>query len=375
MNVLDILLDYLEENIDLEHVEKVEKLHLDSISYRRVPYVPLTVICPLDDRFKPFPYSDAYENPEKMLFNELLWSFSSIYNSVKIKDHFPYQIRSNHGVGIVASLLGAKCTIVNNNMPWVEHMDSLKEIKKIILKGCITDFNKGLGVRVVKTYKYYRDKLKEYPKCARAISITQPDLQGPFDTAHLIMGTDVFYQVYDNPDILHELLELITLTYIDFRKYIDTLLTDNKGENIMCIHGCIYGGKVLLKDDTALINLSQEMYKEFSKYYNDMILKAFSGGSIHYCGSEKGWHFDVLNSRYLKGINYGNPEMHNFKESYSYWRKYKIPILWWGYNQKHYFLDEVYNSVTKTGISLAALAESYEEGRRIMENHLEKSNS
>ena len=203
---LNELLDFLEENIDLKHIEDVEKLHLDAINYKEVPYLPLSVLYPIDEKYELYPYQEVYDDPEKMLFNELLWSFSSIYNSVKVKDHFPLHIRSNHGVGILASLFGGRCKIVNGNMPWVDHFESIDEVKEVIKKG-MPDIETALGGKVISTNKYYMDRLKEYPNCFKGIHISQPDLQGSFDIAHLLLGTNIYYEIYDNPEILHKLLE------------------------------------------------------------------------------------------------------------------------------------------------------------------------
>lgn len=365
------LLDYLEENIDSEHVKKVEELHCSVLNYCEVEYLPLSVIYPLDNEFEKFPYSEAYDDPEKMLYNELLWSFSSTLNSVRLKDHFPLQIRSNHGIGIISSLFGAKCKIINDNMPWVEHFEDIKEIEKVIEKG-MPQLGAGLGGKVLETHKYFMDTLRQYPKCYNAIHITQPDLQGPFDIAHLLVGPQIFYEVYDNPEIIHRLLELITQTYIEYCKYLEPYLTDKAGKNAVYVHGSIYGGRVVIKDDTAAVNLSEEMYNEFSRQYNEKIFEAFDGGTLHHCGQERPWHFSSFYSQNLKGINYGNPEMHDLLKTYEYWSEKKVPIIWWGYNQKADFLKDVYDLKINTGISAAAIADNLDEARNILQRHTER---
>ena len=162
-----------------------------------------------------------------------------------------------------------------------------------------------------------------YPKCREAIRISQPDLQGPFDIAHLLIGTEIYYMLYDRSKIVHELLDVITETYISFRKYIEGLLTDSAGEDAVYVHGSIYKGKVVIKDDTAAVNLSKDMYGEFSKQYNQRIFEAFGGGSLHHCGQERDWHFDSMNGEYLMAVNYGNPEMHDIVSVYKYWSRYR----------------------------------------------------
>ncbi len=43
-----------------------------------------------------------------------------------------------------------------------------------------------------------------------------------------------------------------------------------------------YGGVWLSDDDSIMI--SADIFKEFVVPYNSMVLKAFDGGCIHYCG-------------------------------------------------------------------------------------------
>jgi hypothetical protein len=373
MEKLDALLDFIEEHIDEEHVRQTEQLHLDAMGYLPVAHLPLTLVFPPDD-VEPFPYEEAFDDPEKMLYNELIKTVggTSTYTSVLLKDDFPPHIRSNHGIGILSSLFGARCRIINSNMPWVEHME-LAEIKKTIARG-VPDLEQALGKQVLDTHHFYLEKLKGYPKCARCVRITQPDLQGPFDIAHLLIGNDAFLGVYDYPDLLHEILAVVTDTYIAFRKKVDPLLTDRAGEGAVYLHGCLFGGKVLIKDDTAIINLSEDMYRSFSKIYNDRILEAFSGGSIHYCGPSRSWAHGAVGSPWLRGINLGNPELQDLAQEHAYWRARKVPILLWGDSlcleaKDRPFLDDIRSLGIETGMTLALRVKDQEEARRVLERH------
>ena len=194
---VDRLLDYFEENIDLDHIRRVERLSYDALHFRDVPYLPLTIRT-APEGFDSYPLIDAYNDPEKMLYNELLNStFHSPYNSVRTKDHCALQIRSNHGIGILASLFGCKSSIINNEMPWVTHMP-LEEAKKVFGNG-VPELNSALGKTVVETYQYYHQRLKDYPITYESVRITQPDMQGPFDIFHLVVGNECFLLTYDDP--------------------------------------------------------------------------------------------------------------------------------------------------------------------------------
>ena len=368
---LDSLLSFIEKNINLKHLQKVEKVHLDSLTFQTVPLLPLTVI-PIIDQSLLFPYAEAFQDPYKMMYNELLQTCGgSVYSSIQTKDFFPLHIRSNHGIGIIPSLFGLSSKILYNNMPWVEHFDSRDEVKRIIQKG-IPDLNKGLVERVIQTHHFYLDKLKNYPLCSQGIKVSQPDMQGPFDIAHLMLGTDIFYLVYENPLLLHELLELITETYIRLRKYIDKLLTDKTIGDAVYVHGAIYLGQVVIKDDTAVVNLSPEMYDEFSWQYNKKIFTEFRG-SLHSCGKIKDWLYDIIDDNNLMSINYGNPEMQNFQKIYKKNNDKHLSIIGWGYNQDFFFLDEVFNNNIKTGLSLSCQVKNVNEGIKCVDKYKDKN--
>jgi hypothetical protein len=379
MEKLDRLLDFIEEHLDEEHVRRTERLHLDAMAYRPVPHLPLTLIYPPGD-IAPFPYAEAFDDPEKMLYNELVRTVggTSTYTSILLKDDFPPHIRSNHGIGILSSLFGARCRIINDNMPWVEHME-LDEIRKAVGKG-VPDLSRALGKRVLDTHHFYLERLKGYPKCFRCVRITQPDLQSPFDIAHLLIGNDVFLGVVDWPDLVHELLAVVTDTYIAFRKKVEPLLTDRAGDGAVYLHGCLFGGKVLLKDDTAIINLSEEMHRAFSKTYNERIFEAFGGGSMHYCGPSRAWAHAAVRSPWLRGINFGNPEMQDLAEEHAYWRGRKVPILLWGDSLcgealDRTFLDDIRSLDIRTGMSLAIRVKHQAEARAVLDEHRRASAS
>lgn len=368
---LDSLLSFIERNINLKHLQKVEKIHLDSLTFQTVPLLPLTVI-PIIDQSLLFPYAEAFQDPYKMMYNELLQTCGgSVYSSIQTKDFFPLHIRSNHGIGIIPSLFGLSSKILYNNMPWVEHFGSRDEVKRIIQKG-IPDLNKGLVERVIQTHHFYLDKLKNYPLCSQGIKVSQPDMQGPFDIAHLMLGSDIFYLVYEDPLLLHELLELITETYIRLRKYIDKLLNDKTTGDAVYVHGAIYLGQVVIKDDTAVVNLSPEMYDEFSWQYNKKIFTEFKG-SLHSCGKIKDWLYDIINDNNLMSINYGNPEMQNFQKIYKKNNDKHLSIIGWGYNQDFSFLDEVFNNNIKTGLSLSCQVKNVNEGITCIDKYKDKN--
>lgn len=377
---LDELLLFIEENIDLEHQKEVEKLHVKVNKFEPVPFLPLSILpgggdfFQYDEASNLYPYQETFHDPEKMMYNELIKTVftGSIYNSIQIKDYFPLQIRSNHGIGIIASMFGMKTKIFNDMLPYVISIQDKEEIKKIVKRG-IPDFKAGLGKGVYDTHQFYHEKLKQYPKCARGIKITHPDMQGPFDIAHQIIGFDIFLMLHDERNLIHELLELITQTYIQYRKFIEDHyhLNDKADEEMIYIHGDICYGKVVIKDDTPQVSLSPTMYEEFGWQYNAKIFDEFKG-TYHCCGSINDHIYKLLDqNKNVKGINYGNPENYNIKDIYKKNKGKKRAIYTWGWNQDYSFLKEVLkNKEINTGITLACKAKDIEDGKRIIGEYL-----
>ncbi len=375
---LNRLLDYMETNIDLAHIRKAEDLQYRTMKYQPVPHLPLTMrITP--DGYKQIPLEDAFNVPEYMLYNEILWStMHSSYNSVRVKDDCPLMIRANHGIGIIASMFGCKSSIFNNAMPWVDHLDWDDAVRKIT--SGVPAMDAGLAGQVFETYQYYIERLKDYPNCAQAIHLTQPDLQGPYDILHLIVGGEAFYNLYDEPDLTCELLQVISQTYIDLRRHLSPLLSATAPQGDACyVHGFTVGGQVLLKCDTATANLSAEMCQTFELDFCKKILDAFAaegGGSIHACGEMRSDVMRQLLTTGMHSFNFGNPEKHDMQEIYARLQAQKVSVVGWGFNR---FYDEYHATGAldgiETGVSLMAKARSVEEAKAFLQQHHSSPNN
>lgn len=80
---VDRLLGFLEENIDEKHCVEVLQRHMDAISGISGREAPLSVYCKADHEL--YPITEAYNDPEKMLYNELVQAgeFGSVLNSAR----------------------------------------------------------------------------------------------------------------------------------------------------------------------------------------------------------------------------------------------------------------------------------------------------
>lgn len=355
------VLEFLEEHMDVGHIEKVKADIKKTLKFEQNTKIPLRIDFPIEI-FKGYPYEETYLDMEKMMVYELL----PACNAVQIKDHTVPMIRANYGVGTLASLFGLNCRIVNGNLPWVDHVENTDEIKKIISNG-VPELRAGLGARVFDTQVYYNEQLSHYPKCQKYIPVYHPDLQGPFDIAHLIWGPDIYYALYDDPEIVHELLGLVTDTYIKFIKELKKTINDEEdGYNFHW--GTLYAGRIVLRDDSP-VNLSREMYEEFVKPYDERILKEFGSGSIHYCGRADQWVFEMMESEGLEAMNFGQPPKLVFGFEFLakiYPRMKQKNIANAGYFIDNKLLAEIKNSDYTTGVTYLTHAENREEALELL---------
>ncbi|MDD5687589.1 MAG: uroporphyrinogen decarboxylase family protein [Elusimicrobia bacterium] len=276
--ILEKYLSKFEKTVDLEHQKKAKEICGKIFKFEKVeelPYISNDIPKVYDKDWPVYPYNDIFVDESKMLLDQLRLPF--LHN--QLKDYHPLNIRCHYGTVILPSILGAKYQLTENSLPWSHHLESRDEIQKLIDKG-IPDLKNGLGKKCFETLDFYKETLSNYPKLNEAIDIYHPDLQGPFDVAHLLWGHDIFLALYDCPEVVHSLLELITKTYSVWMK--EWLRLTGK-EDIIKTHWQFYvKGNILIRDDSAVM-LSEGHYNEFVKPYNQKLLDEF-GGCIHFCG-------------------------------------------------------------------------------------------
>jgi len=300
MSRLHDLLAYLEDKLDPQHLDRVLQRQREALRFGRPDSLPLRVDWPCAT-FPRFPYAEAFADMEKMLANELC----GLCASAECQDDAWPMIRANYGVGTLASLFGTTCRILGDQLPWVDSLNDTDKIRRLIDQG-IPDMGSGLGQRVLDTQAFYLERLAAWPKCRSLIKFYHPDLQGPFDTAHLVWGTEIYYALTDEPELVHAFMNLVTETYIQYMRAAKDMIDDEFTGGLVGHWGSVYRGHVVLRNDTA-VNLSREQYETFVRPYDQRILDAFGGGSIHYCGRADQWVFQMMASRNLGAMNFGQP--------------------------------------------------------------------
>lgn len=223
-------------------------------------------------------------------------------------------IRANYGTGIMTSILGAeifKMPYSNNTLPTTRSLDDTERIREIVERG-LPDINTGFGKNVFEFGEICLAVFEKYPKIKRYVTVYHPDTQGPLDIAELLFGGEMFYAMYDEPELVHGLLRLATDTY---KAVMDKWYGLYPKDAEMNPHwGNLYHrGSIVLRDDSAM-NLSPELYSEFGAPYDNELLNTYDGGIIHFCG--RGDHYiDIIAEMpKLYGINMSQPEYNDMEK-------------------------------------------------------------
>ncbi|MCL2700228.1 MAG: uroporphyrinogen decarboxylase family protein [Phycisphaerae bacterium] len=111
------------------------------------------------------------------------------------------------------------------------------------------------------------------------------DVQSPFSVAaHIVEPTELMMACVTDPKAVHHLVNMVAEYSIQqMQQHIQQMEHPNfPGRNYPSISDNI---GICIADDTPLIMLSPEMYREFALPYNSMVSRALGGCHIHSCGN------------------------------------------------------------------------------------------
>ena len=254
--------------------------------------------------------NDALEDYELMLDMQLAMVSDQLGSSASALG-----MRANYGTGIMTSLFGAEIFKMSREMdtlPTTRSFNDSSSIRKILNNG-IPDLSRGFGQHVFAFGEMCREILQDYPMISQYVQMYHPDTQGPLDVAELLWGCEIFYEMYDDPDFVHDVINLITDTYI---KVLDKWFQLFPAKEDLNVHWhLLHKGKIMLRNDSAM-NLSPEMYAEFALPYDKRLLEYYGGGCVHFCGRGDHYIDKLCEIDALTSINLSQPYLNDMEKIY-----------------------------------------------------------
>lgn len=361
---LKLLLEYLEGELDPDRQFTIIERHKKTLNWEPVDKLPLVITFPFPEKviWQPFPFKEAFEDQEKMLYNELVNAFdTSIVLHKEVDDDLPYTIRVNFGTVVIASLFGGNVEQRENNPPWVRKLQE-PDAYSIISEVDPFDFSKGLCGRLIDTYEYFNEVLSIYPVLNSSIKIVLPDLQGPVDTLEMLRGSELFMDFITNPEIVHDSLDLMATAQIGLAKHLQQFTNDNP-EGFSFQHAMLIKGNILIRDDSVIM-ISPEMYREQVAVHDEKVLKAMAGGGIHSCGKIDFCLKEILKLPSINCFDFGQSYLNDVESIYYLAKERKTPLIRVQVSKRD-LVDAKIKDLFPTGISLIYPAVSYEEAKEV----------
>lgn len=363
---LQALLEHLCKVLEERRQSDTEQLHRRTLNWESVERLPVVMSYPLseDASFHPFPHSETFHDPEKMLFNELVHAFNtSIACRDRLGDDLPCTVRANFGTVLIASLFGARIQQVAENPPWVVHEDGRAITLAAIAGQDPCDVSGGWIARVTETYEIYNEILSAYPDLRRVIRVVLPDLQGPFDNLELIAGSGVFAELYAEPDLVAQALETVAAAQIAAARHLARVINDDT-DGFSHQHATVIKGHILLRNDSSIL-MSPEMYQRQIAIHDERVMGAMRGGGVHSCGNI-GTHAEAfLDLDGIGCLDLGQPELNDIDRIYALARVKRIPLVRISVPEEDLVTGKVLDRFP-TGVTLLHGARSLNDADRIM---------
>lgn len=238
---------------------------------------------------KKYTWEERLADPIAMLKGEL----DVLRSSLIMEDDRVPAVRVQFGTAQVAAAFGCELSVPTNSMPaasshvLAESQDVYK-LKKPPLDA-------GWYGRLKMFTEVYRENLPE------GVHISHPDIQGPFNTAHLIRGNDIMLDFFDDPGALDTLLDIITDYMLDLVPYLKNMISSDK--EWFFDWGAMWKGTARICNCSAHM-ISPELFRKHVLPRDIRLMEAIGGGRVHYCGSHGKVIDYFFENPYITGLDY-----------------------------------------------------------------------
>ena len=257
-----------------------------------------SVSTPWAARLPDYDMREIHWDCEKMLVSQLK---GAVGVALSGSDGVP-SVRANMGCGLVGGLFGLEQQVYPDKMPWLlEHLTREQILALRPGEFTVTDEYK----QALEHMRYMKDKLR-----GTGVEVYPVDLQGPVDSAHLLYGDDFFYDLYDDPEFVNHLFDLVHAALVRLME--DCLEIIRPGDFVAHYNGLVLSASAPLKisEDTSTL-LGREHIFEHCVPRTKALLAHFGGGYIHYCGWNPHLYEAVTEHIKPLGLNFGNREKHD----------------------------------------------------------------
>lgn len=202
--------------------------------------------------------------------------------------HFGFQ--TGFGPGTLAASLGAKVIPEFNYTPDPSFAPSLDEILALPEP----DMDSGLLPAIRKQIGEFK---QNFPS---EFKIHLPDLQGPFNLAHAVLGTNIFYAPYDDPEKFEKFMDRVTKHWLDAYQSIRSWIGEDR---------LSFKDKTLPTIAECSVNLvSTEFYEEFILKHDFQSSAVFPQIHMHPCSGPHVFYATLKHLPHITSTEAGSME-------------------------------------------------------------------
>ncbi len=207
----------------------------------------------------------------------LALQLGALQKSMEFKADVPNFLEPWYGIGYIASCFGAEYIWESGQAPSVTPpFSSVHEILNTDYKPIAET---PIGKQILEMEEYFLEKTKGL------LPISFCDIQAPLNMlSYLLPITDLFLEIYDEPDEVKEAADLTAGLLIDFLKKQQELLGDclaRPGHGFASSREFVGAG---MSDDNSIM-IQSEDYEDLFMEADEKIGAAFSGTVYHSCGN------------------------------------------------------------------------------------------
>ena len=236
---------------------------------------------------------DDYFNPEVMLRYQ---AAKIAYHMEHIPDDYVPVLHPWYGTTVVPSAMGVRVVYPEKEdpclgKPILEDPEDIRKLRKP------DPYRDGQMPRVLGCI--------DHMKSCTDIPVCVTDCQGPLNIALGLAGVEnLFIWMYEEPEAVKELMRFCTDVLVDWVK-VQKKHAGHPLDGAAYPHAIEmpvgFGGVAFSDDD--VVAMGTGMYREFVAPYNEQLIAAFGGGSMHLCGSARHQLDTVAGMARIRAVN------------------------------------------------------------------------
>jgi hypothetical protein len=258
---------------DPAHIARARRRQADVFAGRRPDAWPLLLNAGLTPAQEAIPspnLAEAFADADLMLCQQVRGACGVVNAGA---DGVP-SMRVNFGTGVLLSCFGLEQEVFPDKMPWLRRHLTREQVARIEPDQLrpAGAFERGLE---------FMSRMRA--AMGDSLSLYCMDTQGPLDLAHLLLGDDFFYLLYDDPPLAHHALRLCVELSTRAHRWMKERFAEPAGA--MHHSNMLYAenmGIRICEDTTAI--LGEGLIREFAMPYTQELARRFGGAWVHYCG-------------------------------------------------------------------------------------------